>query len=75
MNRAMLLVALAVGLIAWCSWLFRYDLRQASSNLPAAYLLDRWTGTTYFTVGGGDWREIEFEKTTIVKSWDEKPTK
>ena len=59
MNRAKLIVALAVCLVAWSSWFFRYDLRQASHN--RVYLLDRWTGSTYFTVGGRDWREIKIE--------------
>jgi hypothetical protein len=64
MNRAKLIVPLGVCfMVAWCSWLFRYDLKQASSNMPAAYILDRWTGKTYFTVGAGDWWEIKAAQT------------
>jgi hypothetical protein len=53
---------LAVCLVAWCSWLFRYDIRPGSSQFPFVYLLDRWTGSTYFSRVGGVWEKIEFEK-------------
>lgn len=70
MNRAMLIVALAVGLIAWGSWLFRYDLRPVSSKRPAAYLLDRWTGSTYFLRQGTVfvwWEKIESEAAVVQR--------
>ena len=68
MNRAKLIIALVVCAFAWCSWLFRYDLRPVSSTFPSAYLLDRWTWNTYFSRVGGGWEKIEFEKKTETEN-------
>lgn len=48
--------------LAFLAWTFRYDLKPAASNLPAAFLLDRWTGTIYYSPPGGvNWHEIKYE--------------
>jgi hypothetical protein len=78
MNRAKLLVIFAVCFVMWCSWLFRYDLKPSSSStMPAAYILDRWSGKTYVSFGGRDWQKIKIDQSIdpSAVSWDESAKK
>ena len=58
-------------LVAWASWMFRYDLHDRPT-----ILLDRWTGATY-RLHQGKWIKIEtrasFDLKSAVPVEDHKP--
>jgi hypothetical protein len=58
-NREKFIVAV-LALILWVSWLVRYDVQLRGAQGPAVFvLLDRWTGTVYWSVGGDQWKEVQ----------------
>jgi hypothetical protein len=49
--QRVILVALAAAFLLTAAWLLRFDMqaiRPGGEGKPVAYVLDRWTGTTYF---------------------------
>ena len=61
MNREKIIVLAAAALLIWVSWLVRYDvqLRSAQARPVVIVMLDRWTGSVYFSFNGEPWQEIK----------------
>ena len=57
-NREKIIVAV-LALILWLSWLARYEVSPPTER-GIIVMLDRWTGTAYVSLGGGErWQEIK----------------